>query len=57
MKNPLKKKSTRIIQIIYNNYNAVHGLGDDGRVYGWRASNSSWYFYGEIDDQIWEELK
>lgn len=57
MQNPLKKKSTKIIQIIHDQYIGTLGLGDDSKIYGWRKSNSSWFLHGEIDDQIWEELK
>ena len=59
MQNPLKKRSTKIIQIvpIESSGNSIKGLGDDGKIYEWRKSNSTWCLYGDIDDQIWEELK
>lgn len=57
MQNPLKKKSTKIIQITHDQYAGTLGLGDDNKVYQWLKSNSTWYLYGEIDDQIWEELR
>ncbi|MBP7927592.1 hypothetical protein KAZ57_00390 [Patescibacteria group bacterium] len=57
MQNPLKKKSTKIIQIVSDNSYGIRGLGDDSKIYEWRRSNSSWYLHGDIDDQVWEELK
>lgn len=57
MQNPLKKKSTKIIQISYSDNYAARGLGDDGMVYRWSTSNSKWHLDGEVDDQVWEELK
>jgi len=57
MQNPLKKKSTKIIQITHDQYIGTLGLGDDNKVYQWKKSNSTWCLYGEIDDKIWEELR
>ena len=54
---PLKKKSTKIIQIIRVRDAIVCGLGEDNMVYRWEELNSKWHLFGEIDDQTWEELK
>ncbi len=57
MQNPLKKKSTKIIQIVYDAHTGTRGLGDDSRVYKWNINDSNWYLCGDIDGQLWEELK